>query len=67
MPLFVTLSVLAGFGGLLFLSNATAGVGLIAFALLMAVFARLLQADKHHRALLQRSQPNTLRDAPPAV
>lgn len=38
------LSVLAGIGGLLSLSNATTGVGLIGFACLLAIWARIAQA-----------------------
>ncbi len=36
---------LSGIGGLLFLSQATSGVGLIAFGCLAGIVARLLQAD----------------------
>ena len=57
MRLFSTLcflaSILAGLGGLLFLSQATMGVGIIGFALLLGVFARLLQAQANHNDLRQ--------------
>lgn len=38
--------------GLLFLSQATIGVGLIAGGCLLAVWARLVQASAHHRDLM---------------
>lgn len=47
--LFLVVAVLALFGGLLNLSNATAGVGGIAVACLFAIFARIAQAAAYHR------------------
>lgn len=47
----VGLSVIACVVGLLLLSNATAGVGVLALALLLAVFARIVQAGHQHREL----------------
>lgn len=38
-------AILFGVSGLLFLSKATSGVGLIAFACLLAIFARIVQAS----------------------
>jgi hypothetical protein len=45
--LLVILAVLVGCGGLLFLSNATAGVGIIAFGCLLAILARIAQASDY--------------------
>lgn len=44
----------AGAVGLLFASQATAGVAILAFAILLAIFARMAQARSQHAALLQR-------------
>lgn len=44
------LSVLAGIIGLLSLSEATQGVGFIAFACLLAIWSRMAQAGDHRRA-----------------
>src|SRR5207247_4382801 len=41
--------------GALFLTQATMGVGILAGACLLAIFARIVQAAHHHAALL-RSQ-----------
>jgi hypothetical protein len=49
------LLILAAFGvaaiGLLFLSNATSGVGILSLACLLAICARIAQASAHHREL----------------
>lgn len=45
--------ILAGLG-LLFTSNATIGVGLIALACFSAILARIAQAAYHHRKLDRR-------------
>ena len=47
--LLVVLSVLGGLLGLVLLSNATMGVGTLAFAILLAILARINQASEHHR------------------
>lgn len=51
------LLVLAGCGavglGLLFLSEATTGVGLIAAGCFLAIIARIAQASSHHRAVMR--------------
>lgn len=47
----VIVSVLAGLAGLAFLSQATLGAGLICFAILLAVLARIAQAAAHAAAL----------------
>jgi hypothetical protein len=44
-PILLTLSIFAAGAGLLFLSQATAGVGLVAFGCWLAIVARLVQAD----------------------
>jgi hypothetical protein len=46
--LLVVVAALAGLGGLLTLSNATLGVGLIGFGCLMAILARLAQAQAYY-------------------
>jgi hypothetical protein len=53
MPLFLMVVLLigalgAGGIGLLFLSQATAGVGLLAFGCLLAICARIAQAAGQH-------------------
>lgn len=42
------LAVLAGLAGLAQLSQATLGVGLLALACLLAIFARINQATQYH-------------------
>jgi hypothetical protein len=44
------LAVLAGLFGLISLSQATLGVGVIGFGCLLAILARLAQAEAHHKA-----------------
>ncbi len=39
------IACLFGVGGLLFLSQATSGVGLIAFGCLLGIVARIIQAE----------------------
>jgi hypothetical protein len=43
-------AVIAGLAGLLFMSQATAGVGLIGFGCLLMILARIQQAERHHKA-----------------
>lgn len=43
------LAFLVGIGGLLFLSQVTAGVGVICFACLLAILARISQAETHYK------------------
>jgi hypothetical protein len=63
-PLFSALSFLVAFIGLTSLSQATLGVGLMAGAVLLAVYARIAQAGEHHREIIARTpasqsaQPN---------
>jgi len=62
MAFLIVLALLAGFGGLMFLSNATTGVGVICFACLFAILARIAQAAEQHKELKSvleiRSQRN---------
>lgn len=45
------LAVLGALAGLATLSNATMGVGIISFCCLLAILARMSQADEHQREL----------------
>lgn len=47
----VGFSMLVALVGFLLLSNATAGVGVIAGAILLAIYARIRQAHEHHLKL----------------
>lgn len=47
------LAVAGGLIGLLFASQATAGVAILAFAILVAIWARIVQANYHQQALLE--------------
>lgn len=47
---FVALAILSAFIGLLSLSQATLGVGFLALACLLGIFARIAQAASHARA-----------------
>jgi hypothetical protein len=47
MNVLIVFAVLAGAAGLLFLSQATTGVGLIGFGCLLAILARIAQAAGH--------------------
>jgi uncharacterized paraquat-inducible protein A len=46
MVVLIILSVLISLGGLVLLTQATQGVGLICFACLLAIFTRIAQATK---------------------
>lgn len=52
MLLLLAALVSAG-AGVLFLSNATSGVGLICVGCLFGVWARILQAGVHHREVIE--------------
>lgn len=45
----VLVAALAGVVGLLFSSQATSGVAIVAFACLLAIFARIAQAAHQHQ------------------
>lgn len=51
--LFLTLSFLAMVAGFIFLSEATTGVGIIALAGVFAVWARIFQAQAHHKDVVE--------------
>ncbi len=59
MTLFLLIiAVCVGGLGLLFLTGATAGVGIIGLACLIGIVARLIQADSHHHKLMKHLQRN---------
>ena len=47
-------AVVAGIVGMASLSQATSGVGFVAFGLLLAVFARMAQSARQHRQLMSK-------------
>ncbi len=51
--LLILVAILTAVGGLLFLSQATTGVGIIGIACLLAIFARLAQASDQHKKAMQ--------------
>lgn len=55
--LLLVLALLAAGIGLLSLSQATAGVGMLAGACLLAICARIAQAARQHRDVLRAMQP----------
>lgn len=46
-------AIIIGVIGFFFLSNATTGTGIICFGCLLAIIARMNQADKHHAETTQ--------------
>ena len=50
----IIVAVILGIAGLLFLSEATTGVGLIGLACLAGILARLIQAAEHQDRLEKR-------------
>ena len=66
MIIFVILAVLAVVGGALSLSNATAGVGIIAIGCFLAICARIAQAGQQHAALLAAVRTVTAEPHPTA-
>ena len=48
MTVLILGGILAAIAGLLFMSQATTGVGLLAAACFVAILARIAQAAKHH-------------------
>ena len=50
----IVLGLLAAAGGLLSLSEATTGVGIIGFGCFLGVLARIAQADKQHKASIEK-------------
>jgi hypothetical protein len=57
--LLVVVAILVAIAAFLNLSQATLGVGLMAFACFLAIFARMVQADNQHRELRQLLRPKT--------
>lgn len=58
MPTFlIALAVVAAFVGLMLMSNATSGVGVIAFACFLLILARITQATEHHNAAMKAQKP----------
>ena len=60
-------ALITGLLGLVSLSNATAGIGGIAFGCLLAILARLIQAQRHHAQLMtvpQQHQHRPSSDGP---
>jgi hypothetical protein len=55
--LLILLSILGLVVGLLFLSEATTGVGILAIAAVLGIYARLAQAEQHHRTLIEVLDP----------
>lgn len=54
------LAIIAGVIGVLMLSEATSGVGLVCLGCLLAVLGRILQASEHHRDAMRRLGGGTL-------
>lgn len=52
----IRISVLAALVGIYFLSEATAGVGIIAIGILFAAWGRIAQAKKHHAEIMTALQ-----------
>ena len=55
-PLLIVLSLIAGGLGFIMLSPATMGVGIMAGGCILAIWARIAQAQEHFRAT-QKSEP----------
>jgi len=58
-PVLIILALLVGAAGVLSLTKATLGVGLLALACLLAIFARIAQASAHHDKLVQALERRT--------
>jgi hypothetical protein len=54
MAALLVLALLGGIAGFMFLSEATTGVGIIAFACLIGILARVAQAAEQHKELLAK-------------
>jgi hypothetical protein len=65
MNAFLVFAVLTAAAGLLSLSNATKGVGLICFSIFLVALVRIIQADAHQKAL-QENQPLVSSERPSA-
>ena len=49
----VLISIVAWLASILYLNQATMGVGAVAAACWFAILARIIQQDSHHRALMK--------------
>ena len=63
--IFILIAIIATVVGYFMLSEATAGVGIIATGAVAGILARLLQADIHHMELFKKS--NDLQDEISAI
>lgn len=50
----VILSLLFVLGSVLFISDATLGVGIIGIAGVLAIWARIAQANDHHKMMMKK-------------
>ena len=50
----VILALISGVIGFFSISQATTGVGFLAAACLLAILARISQADKHHKEVIEQ-------------
>ena len=56
MRVLIVLSVVVALIGVFSLSEATVGVGLVALACLLGIFARIAQASNYHSKLLDKEK-----------
>lgn len=61
------LAAVSAIGGLLFLSQATAGVGMIAFGCFLGILGRVAQSHSQHFQLTDRSPKKPTEYAAPAL
>jgi hypothetical protein len=54
MAALLVIALLGGIVGFMFLSQATTGVGIIAFSCLIAILARVAQAADQHKEMLTK-------------
>lgn len=65
--LLVVLSLLVGiYAAGVLLTQATLGVGVLCFGILLAILARINQASDHHKAVLEALRHNAPPAPPPA-
>lgn len=63
----VVVAVLFGIAGLFFLSEATTGVGLLAFGCLLAIMARIAQAGAQHQEATAAVESSSEPEAAPLL
>ena len=56
--------LIIGFFGLVMTPGASSGVGIIAFACLLGILARIAQASRHHDAVMKASARETTNNTP---